>query len=504
MGNYIRNNYITLLILTIILFSFIPLIFVSPIPLIDLPGHMAQYKVASHLETSPYLKNFFDYHWVLVGNLGVDVPVFILSKFSNIETASHIVVMSIPPLTVAGMLFLANEIHGRIPPTAYFALPLSYAFPFQFGFVNFTLAAALMLLALGLWIRLGRMEGRYLRPFLFIPISFLLFIAHVVAWGMFGLSVIAIEWVTARERGATPIAALSTAIRVCLPLAPPILLMADWWLYRSTGDSGKIFAAMKIYSLFTILRDNNEQFDIFSALLLYTLIIFGLRKIGLVFDRRLGASAILLLVAFLLMPDRLMGAYYADMRMAAYIIGIAILALRPSSDGRTHTALLMVAGLAFFAARLGVQTHTYWKLDHDNRLDLAALEHVPFGSRVFSMTTAPCPVSWEQPRTDHLMAMATVRRDAFVNDQWPMPGGRLLTVTYKEAPGFDLDPSEIIRPAACRQPGSLTARDAMMLLPRKAFDFVWLINVPGQERPRQSWLQPIWQGPRSILYRIVQ
>ena len=42
-------------------------------------------------------------------------------------------------MTVAGFLWVAREVHGRVPPTAFFALPFIYGYPFLFGFVNFTL-----------------------------------------------------------------------------------------------------------------------------------------------------------------------------------------------------------------------------------------------------------------------------------------------------------------------------------------------------------------------------
>jgi hypothetical protein len=57
------------------------------------------------------------------------------------------VVVAIPALTAAGLLWVAREVHGRVPPTALFALPFAFNYPFLFGFVNFALAMALALLA---------------------------------------------------------------------------------------------------------------------------------------------------------------------------------------------------------------------------------------------------------------------------------------------------------------------------------------------------------------------
>src|SRR5678809_610340 len=87
----------------------------------------------------------------------------------------ELVVLAIPPLTAAGFMWVAREVHGRIPPTAFLALPFIYGFPFLFGFVNFALSVAFAFLAFGLWLRLGRLERTRLRSWLFVPISLVVF-----------------------------------------------------------------------------------------------------------------------------------------------------------------------------------------------------------------------------------------------------------------------------------------------------------------------------------------
>ena len=44
-----------------------------------------------------------------------------------------LIVLAIPPLTAASFLLVTREVHGRIPPTTFFALPFFYGFPFLFG-----------------------------------------------------------------------------------------------------------------------------------------------------------------------------------------------------------------------------------------------------------------------------------------------------------------------------------------------------------------------------------
>ncbi len=141
----------------------VPLLYPPIPPLVDLFGHMGRYRVELDLGHSPWLQHYYGYHWAAIGNLGVDLLVMPLGQLIGLEPAVKLIVLAIPPLTAAGFLWVAREVHGRIPPTAFFALPFIYGYPFLFGFVNFALSVALAFLAFGLWLRLGRLERTRLR-----------------------------------------------------------------------------------------------------------------------------------------------------------------------------------------------------------------------------------------------------------------------------------------------------------------------------------------------------
>src|SRR3546814_576470 len=125
-------------------------------PLVDLPGHMARYRVQLDYGDHPWLRDWYAFHWQLIGNLGVDLLVEPLGRLFGIELAVKLIVMTIPALTVSGLLWIAREVHGRVPATALFALPIAYSYPFHFGFANFALSMALALNAYAFWLRLGR------------------------------------------------------------------------------------------------------------------------------------------------------------------------------------------------------------------------------------------------------------------------------------------------------------------------------------------------------------
>lgn len=163
-------------------------------PLVDLMGHMGRYRIQLGIDSSPFFQHYYDVHWSLIANLGVDVLMQIFAPIFGLEPLIKAIVIAIPMMTVAGLLSIAREAHGRLPATAAFALPLSIGYPLHFGFINFTLSTALALLAFGLWLRMDRLGQYRWRAALFMPIGLLLWVAHVYGWGLLGLLVFVHEW----------------------------------------------------------------------------------------------------------------------------------------------------------------------------------------------------------------------------------------------------------------------------------------------------------------------
>jgi hypothetical protein len=481
----------------------VPLLWPAIPPLTDVPTHMARYRVALDLGSSTHLAQYYDFRWALFGNLGVDLLVMPLARLFGLELAVKIIVIAIPSLTAAAMLLLAREAHGKIPPTSYFALPLAYAFPFQMGFLNYALGVALAFLTAALWLRMGKKGDLRLRAVLFVPVAFLVWLTHAVAWGMLGLIIFGLEYARALESGSGWWRAAVRAAISCLPLAIPALLMLEWWTMRSTGETGLWQAVAKFFGVATILRNSWLSFDLFSALLLYGLLAAGIWGKFFRFSAGLGGAALLLWGAFLVTPFVLMGAALADIRLAPYAVAVGILALRPGPRlDEKHLRFVAAAAIAFVAARIGVHTYTYWELDSEFRAEAAALDHIPRGAAVFSMANAPCIGTWHTQRVDHFASLATVRREAFTNGQWPMPGGRLLSVNYGPADGFTLSPTQLLLPDECRSDENYSLDEAMKLLPRRAFGFVWLINVDSAKWPRDPQLRQVWRNDSSVLFKV--
>jgi len=488
----------------VVLATVLPLIYPVVPPLVDLFGHMGRYRVELDLNHSAWLRQYYDYHWAAIGNLGVDLLVIPLGKLLGLEPAVKLIVIAIPPLTAAGFLWVAREVHGRIPPTAFFALPFIYGYPFMFGFVNFALSVALAFLAFGLWLRLGRLDRTVVREWLFVPISLVVFFCHTYGWGLLGLMCFSADAVRLHDRGRTWWrAGIEAALRTSV-MALPILVMLIWRSETHGGQTVDWFDwKVKWRWIYSALRDQWKWFDIASLIAAGLMLVFALFSRKLTVSRNLAFSAIVLAVSFAIIPRIVFGSAYADMRLVPYLMAVALLAIRFRDVPRGTTAqVLAVLGLLFFATRTVANTISLGTAGADQRAKLHAIDAMPEGARVITLTGMPCSEYWPLLRNSHLGAMVIVRRDGFSNDQWLLEGVNLLDLKYRAAGYFAADPSQLVRPNHCRDPLHRTIDESLAALPRNDFDYVWLVDVPPYDPALVAGLQPVWRGPGSILYRL--
>ena len=493
-----------------VLAATVPLWWPTIPPLVDLPGHMGRYRVQLALGSDPQLARWYDFHWQLIGNLGIDLLVVPLARLLGLEAAVKLIVMAIPALIVAGLLWIAREVHGRIPATALFALPLAYCYPFQFGFVNYALSMGLALNLFALWLRLARTGRLRLRAAVFVPSSCLLWLCHTFGWGVLGVLGFSAEMIRQHDlrkdgrSGRWFESWLRAGIGV-LPIAPPLALMIFW---RSgahvTGQTFDWFHwRAKWWWVSMVLRDRWRWFDYGSALVLYAIPVMGWLDRRLEWSRHLGLSVLFLAAVFAVLPRVVFGSAYADMRLAPFVLGIAVVAVRPRPwlDSRS-TARFAAIGLAFYGVRLAATTWSY--AIYADRYDkvLTALDHLPQHARVVSFVGRHCYDDWAYSRLEHIPALLLERKLAYANDQWSMAGAQLLTTRYLAADGYAHDPSQVVTDKYCLGEWWRPMRMALANFPREAFDYVWMLQPPPYTAADVRGLTPIWRNGRDILFRV--
>ena len=487
----------------LILISAVPLLYPSIPPMVDLLGHMGRYRVELDLASSPWLSEYYGFHWAAIGNLGVDILVLPMSKVFGLELAVKLIVLVIPPMTVAGFLWVAREVHGRIPPTALFALPFAYSHPFMFGFVNFALSIALAFLAFGLWLRLARLGRLKLRAILFVPISLIVFFTHTFGWGVLGLLCFSGEAVRQHDSGNGWFRSGINAALHASVMALPALFMFAWQSTIHGGRTGHWFDFHLKWKFFlAALRDRWKGFDTAAITIVVLVMLESLRQRRLTFSRNLVFSALVLFAGFMLLPYLVFSSAYADMRMIPYVIAVILLAIRFRAEApRPLADAIAVLGLLFFLVRIGGTTVSLGLAAQDQAAKLEALGHVPMGARVLSLAYEGCGDEWRLPRNTHLGAMTIVRRHGFSNDQWVTGGVNLLELRYQPKP-FASDPSQIVRVPRCTARIYWQLATALRAIPRGKFDYLWLIDTPEPDPQLVARFQPVWRGKGSILYRL--
>ena len=288
-----------------------------------------------------------------------------------------------------------------------------------------------------------------------------------------------------------------------MPLLPPAILMLLWRSGERAGGTGRYFEwTLKGRWVLDALRDRWELFDLLSVAVILAVLALVLPLAafgrGIRFGPRLAVGALAMVVAFVLMPRIVIGSNYADMRMVPFVLAALLLAVRIES-ARLARWTAWAGAACSWCLRIGATTVSYAMTAAASDRQLAALDHVAPGSRVVALVENTCRDLAAPDRVYHLPSMAVVRRAAFVNDQFELPGAQLLTVRYTGARPFVEDPSQIVTPRRCG--GFRTTRRAMARLPFGGFDHLWLIDVPRAAWPVDPRLTLRWSDGDSALVR---
>lgn len=486
----------------------LPVLVTTVPPLADLPAHLARYYIGS-AAGGRALAGYFAHSWHINGNLGVDAIVYILGGVLGVDIATKSVVASIPLLIGLGILFVAREIHGKIPVTLPFALPLALGWPFQMGFVNYWLSVALALLAFGTWVRLGKSPFRHRdRSALFVALACLVWAAHAGGWALLVLLCAVHEFLSQRQQPT--MRRILPTVRNCLPLAGPIILMLIWrgggrglaigeWLSFST----------KLQWFVGALRDRWIVYDLFSLGLVIACITLPLlRPRSMRYSPTLFIAGLLLMLIAATGPEEVFRSMFAASRYFA--VAFMLLAMSVTETRQmpwSWQRLLALASVSFCLSRIAAGAASFELYEQSFQREMGLLNAIPPHAAVAAFVGQPCGGSvrnWAKERLEHLPSLAIIRRDAFVNNQFAIEGSQNLKVTYAAAAPFTDEGSSHVSNNRMPCPGGFPPALPTLLakLPMNAFDYVWIIDVPPEMWPQDHRLRLSASTNRSALFSI--
>ena len=464
--------------------------------LVDLPSHIAHFNFSLGGGRPPSVARYISYHWRLIPTLGTEIIVYLLGQVMSLALATKLTVAAIPAINAGGMIVLARVVHGRISPVTLLALPLAFSFPFTFGFLDFCFTAGLALWAAAAWIYLSRRGATRARLVFALLASPALMVSHLVGWALFGMIVVAATIADRRSWGWAR--AVRSTILDCLPLAWPVLVLL---IQRRNNDAGvHMFFPWKdiVEWSASVLRERWIWIDVPCAAVLYAACLLPLvARRFFRFDPVLAAPAALSWAAVLLVPLEVFASVYANVRLIPYALALTLLSIQPKGPLPRWTWWLSSGFVAFcYAVALTALLLASEKIERQ----LGALDHIGSGTKVLSFEMEPCGRPWQPQRSRNIHLFASIRRDALTNSHFMVPGQHLLTITYPPAQYLMPSGENIVKPRDCwpRMPYD----QAMKIAPVRAFDYVWLLDVPDERLPDRPDLRLLWKTRDSALYRV--
>ncbi|MFC4193240.1 hypothetical protein ACFQFS_09620 [Novosphingobium lubricantis] len=497
----------------------LPFALVDVPPLIDVPGHMGAAAIEAAGPGNP-LEKYFTWKWVFTLNIGGGVLMKVLGAQFGIIAAGWWSTVLATGLFAGGCLWTIRMLNPKGGHAAAWALMFVFSFPLLTGFLNYILATGLSLTAFAASVWLEQKNPRARAAMLVVaqPVAMLchaiggLLLALLVGAHALGRvvddlpqgwrwrDVVRREWLASLDWKGMGL----RLWQACWPLLATLLTIVLWKLLSpEPAKSMNVWRwDQKAWSFVLTLRDQSKLLDFGTTIAACLLLLVG-PFLGARWRWSQGLPALTVTLLFIAIPSDINGSAFVDIRLLP-VAFMLCLGLQDWSRARrpSWAKAVAVAGMVLLAVRLSVTAWSFSDYAEDYNKQLSALTHVEPGSRVLAFVEHSClDESWRNTRRDHLASLASLYRQAWVNDNWAVPGLHMVVPRFRPGRNFTADPSEFVWSRRCAGGWRRTVDKALRHAPVERVDYVWLIDtgLPQSADPR---LQLVWQEGRSLLFKV--
>jgi hypothetical protein len=503
-------------ILVAVLLVCLPFALVEVPPLIDVPGHMGAAAIEAAGPGNPLLK-YFSWKWVFTLNIGGDVLAKLIGAQFGILAAGWWSTVLATGLFAGGCLATIRVLNPRGGHGAPWALMFVFSFPLLTGFLNYILATGLSLTAFAAAVWLEDKPKQ--RAALLVVAQPVAMLCHAIGGLLLGLLIGAnalgreldrlpagwwypSAWRRLRDEQDWPAIAKRLFI-LCWPLVATVATIVLWKVLspEPAASLNHWRWEQKARYFMLTLRDQSMLLDAVTTFSCIALILFGW-VLGARWKWQLGLPGLLVFLLFLAIPSDINGSAFVDVRLLPVAAMLALGLQDWSQVSLDRARTIAFAGMLLLGTRLVVTAASFVDYADDFRKQLSALHHVEPGSRVLAFVEHTClEESWRNTRRDHLASLASLYRQAWVNDQWAVPGLHMVIPRFRPGRNFTADPSEFVWSRACRGGRLRSVDTALKYAPIERVDYVWLIDT-GLPRRADPRLQLVWQEGRSLLFAV--
>lgn len=494
----------------------LPFALVEVPPLIDVPGHMGAAAIEAAGPGNP-LEKYFSWKWVFTLNIGGGVLMKVLGAQFGILAAGWWSTVLATGLFAGGCLATIRMLNGRGGHGAAWALMFVFSFPLLTGFLNYILATGLSLSAFAASVWLEKQPKK--RAAMLIVAQPVAMLCHAIG-GMLLFLIVGGNAV-GREIDRLPTgwwrpsmwrtvidetdwkAVVHRLAVLCWPLIATVITVV-LWKYFSPEPARSMNHwrwDQKAWYFVLTLRDQSLLLDAATTLSCFALILFGW-LLGARWNWQQGLPGLLVFLLFIAIPSDINGSAFVDVRLFPVATMLALGLQDWSGASANRARAVAYTGMALLAVRLLVTGASFADYAQDYRKQLSALHHVEPGSRVLAFVEHSClEESWRNTRRDHLASLASLYRQAWVNDNWAVPGLHMVIPRFRPGRNFTADPSEFVWSRGCKSGRLRNVDAALRRAPIERVDYVWLIDTGLPLRPDPR-LQLVWQEGRSLLFAV--
>ena len=303
---------------------------VIPVWIVEIPAlgdyvnHVTRMYALAFLDQDPQLAQFYTIRWAIIPNLVMDIVVPPLAKLVGVHTASRLFVTASFLLLVTGAIALYRAVWGRVELGPLAASLFLYTVSTYMGLFNYLFGLGLALWGIAAWIRLQDREP-WVRGFVSLGFVLALFISHLFALGLYGLTLLSGEIWRLRASGdwRRPQRALPELLAFGLPflVVPPLLLMSP-----SSGFADAVMwvGTAKLMGFDFLFGAYSTTVGWVTGLAVGLGAAWGLWS-GALRIHPVGLITVALgLVVYAAMPLVLFGSWFADSRLPIGIVFVAL------------------------------------------------------------------------------------------------------------------------------------------------------------------------------------
>ena len=327
-----------------------PLLWVRIPPLVDYPNHLARMWILVHGAEIPELAASYAVHWRILPDLAMDLVVSALSWVMPVEQAGRAFVALTMLALVAGTLTLHRVLHRRLEAWPICSVLFVYNAALYWGFLNCLFATGIYLFAFSGWIatRHWRWGPRILT---FSAVASLLLILHLFAFGLYGLSVGSYELASRITGRRLTLRSLAEWCKILLQFVPGVML----W-YASLAHSGSTATSygdpiFKLYALISPFTFGVQPtaLDLLIGLVGILFLAFAIITGSLKIAREMRVPLVVITLLLLVVPHRVSGAAFADIRLPVALVFVLIASTRFEASHKP--AILSFAAACLARAR---------------------------------------------------------------------------------------------------------------------------------------------------------